>query len=191
MRYFETWVPVSLVRDQLLRGAGDGQDRGLPRAPERPGRGACRHPDGAVRFGLSGLSVFAAVVAVHRAGHRWDQSGQLGRSLTGGAVALFATQGEASHHRDSSRTIPRPRALPDRQPWAQRPPDKVLSVTHGCGHWSPTARTAGTIRGPRRRRRLGSNVRFLPSLAGGTWCPSFATRRLTWAFGWAIQDLNL
>lgn len=33
-----------------------------------PGRGACRHPDGAVRFVLSALSVFAADVAVHRAG---------------------------------------------------------------------------------------------------------------------------
>ena len=33
-----------------------------------PGRGACRHPDGAVRFVLSGLSVFASDVARHRAG---------------------------------------------------------------------------------------------------------------------------
>lgn len=33
------------------------------------GRGACRHPDGAVRFVLSALSVFADDVAVHRAGH--------------------------------------------------------------------------------------------------------------------------
>ncbi|HET7310685.1 MAG TPA: NADH-ubiquinone oxidoreductase-F iron-sulfur binding region domain-containing protein [Mycobacteriales bacterium] len=33
-----------------------------------PGRGACRHPDGAVRFIASGLSVFAADVAEHRAG---------------------------------------------------------------------------------------------------------------------------
>lgn len=33
-----------------------------------PGRGACRHPDGAVRFVLSGLSVFAEDVARHRAG---------------------------------------------------------------------------------------------------------------------------
>ncbi|MFN2537933.1 MAG: NADH-ubiquinone oxidoreductase-F iron-sulfur binding region domain-containing protein [Mycobacteriales bacterium] len=34
-----------------------------------PGRGACRHPDGAVRFVLSALSVFADDVAAHRAGH--------------------------------------------------------------------------------------------------------------------------
>jgi NADH:ubiquinone oxidoreductase subunit F (NADH-binding) len=33
-----------------------------------PGRGACRHPDGAVRFVLSALSTFAADVAEHRAG---------------------------------------------------------------------------------------------------------------------------
>jgi NADH:ubiquinone oxidoreductase subunit F (NADH-binding) len=33
-----------------------------------PGRGACHHPDGAVRFVLSGLSVFADDLAEHRAG---------------------------------------------------------------------------------------------------------------------------
>jgi NADH:ubiquinone oxidoreductase subunit F (NADH-binding) len=33
-----------------------------------PGRGACRHPDGAVRFALSALAVFAADVEVHRSG---------------------------------------------------------------------------------------------------------------------------
>lgn len=33
-----------------------------------PGRGACRHPDGAVRFVQSALSVFAADVEAHRAG---------------------------------------------------------------------------------------------------------------------------
>jgi NADH:ubiquinone oxidoreductase subunit F (NADH-binding) len=33
-----------------------------------PGRGACRHPDGAVRFVLSALAVFADDVAAHRAG---------------------------------------------------------------------------------------------------------------------------
>ena len=33
-----------------------------------PGRGACRHPDGAVRFVLSALSAFAEDVAQHRAG---------------------------------------------------------------------------------------------------------------------------
>lgn len=33
------------------------------------GRGACRHPDGAVRFVLSALAVFADDVAAHRAGH--------------------------------------------------------------------------------------------------------------------------
>lgn len=33
-----------------------------------PGRGACRHPDGAVRFVTSALSVFAQDLAAHRAG---------------------------------------------------------------------------------------------------------------------------
>jgi NADH:ubiquinone oxidoreductase subunit F (NADH-binding) len=33
-----------------------------------PGRGACHHPDGSVRFVLSALSVFALDVAQHRAG---------------------------------------------------------------------------------------------------------------------------
>jgi NADH:ubiquinone oxidoreductase subunit F (NADH-binding) len=33
-----------------------------------PGRGACRHPDGAVRFVASALTVFAADVAAHRSG---------------------------------------------------------------------------------------------------------------------------
>jgi NADH:ubiquinone oxidoreductase subunit F (NADH-binding) len=33
-----------------------------------PGRGACRHPDGAVRFVASALSTFASDVAMHRAG---------------------------------------------------------------------------------------------------------------------------
>jgi hypothetical protein len=31
-----------------------------------PGRGACHHPDGAVRFGLSALDVFAEEFAEHR-----------------------------------------------------------------------------------------------------------------------------
>jgi len=51
---------------------GEWDDRWWP-ALERwmsvvPGRGACRHPDGAVRFIASGLSVFAADLAAHRAG---------------------------------------------------------------------------------------------------------------------------
>lgn len=52
--------------------SGQWDDRWWP-ALERwmsvvPGRGACRHPDGAVRFVASALSVFAADVAAHRAG---------------------------------------------------------------------------------------------------------------------------
>jgi NADH:ubiquinone oxidoreductase subunit F (NADH-binding) len=33
-----------------------------------PGRGACRHPDGAVRFASTALSVFAEDVSAHRSG---------------------------------------------------------------------------------------------------------------------------
>lgn len=40
-----------------------------------PGRGACRHPDGAVRFVASALSTFAADVAMHRAGRPCDGLG--------------------------------------------------------------------------------------------------------------------
>jgi NADH:ubiquinone oxidoreductase subunit F (NADH-binding) len=55
---------------RLASGAWD--DRRWP-ALERwlavvPGRGACRHPDGAVRFGSTALSVFAEDVAAHRSG---------------------------------------------------------------------------------------------------------------------------
>jgi NADH:ubiquinone oxidoreductase subunit F (NADH-binding) len=35
-----------------------------------PGRGACRHPDGAVRLVVSALTTFAADVSAHRAGQR-------------------------------------------------------------------------------------------------------------------------
>jgi NADH:ubiquinone oxidoreductase subunit F (NADH-binding) len=61
------------IADALQHLAGGGwDDRAWP-ALERwmaivPGRGASRHPDRAVRFVASGLSVFAADVAVHRTG---------------------------------------------------------------------------------------------------------------------------
>ena len=41
-----------------------------------PGRGACRHPDGAVRFVATGLSTFAADVARHRAGAACPYAGR-------------------------------------------------------------------------------------------------------------------
>jgi hypothetical protein len=44
------------------------------------GRGACRHPDGAVNVVRSALQVFAADVAAHAAGHpcpHWKQASQL------------------------------------------------------------------------------------------------------------------
>jgi NADH:ubiquinone oxidoreductase subunit F (NADH-binding) len=40
-----------------------------------PGRGACRHPDGAVRFVASALATFAADVARHRGGRPCDHAG--------------------------------------------------------------------------------------------------------------------
>jgi NADH:ubiquinone oxidoreductase subunit F (NADH-binding) len=57
----------------LGRLAGGGWDDRLWPSLERwlavvPGRGACRHPDGAVRFAATGLSVFAEDVARHRNG---------------------------------------------------------------------------------------------------------------------------
>jgi NADH:ubiquinone oxidoreductase subunit F (NADH-binding) len=43
-----------------------------------PGRGACHHPDGAVRFVLSALTVFASDVAEHRAGRPCSGIGRPG-----------------------------------------------------------------------------------------------------------------
>ena len=62
----------SIARALSAIAAGRWDDQWWPRL-ERwmdvvPGRGACRHPDGAVRFVASGLSVFAADLAMHRAG---------------------------------------------------------------------------------------------------------------------------
>jgi len=61
------------IADALRRLASDGWDERWWPALERwlavvPGRGACRHPDGAVRFASTALSVFAEDVASHRAG---------------------------------------------------------------------------------------------------------------------------
>jgi len=57
----------ALVSD--LQGLLHGQRREsqlLRRAAQLPGRGACAHPDGAVRFIQSGLAVLAEEVAVHQ-----------------------------------------------------------------------------------------------------------------------------
>ena len=61
------------IADALTRLAHGGWHRELGPALDRwltvvPGRGACRHPDGAVRFVSTALQVFAADVAAHRSG---------------------------------------------------------------------------------------------------------------------------
>jgi NADH:ubiquinone oxidoreductase subunit F (NADH-binding) len=53
----------------LADGAREGgRDRVLRWASEIRGRGACHHPDGAVRFVASAMSVFAEEIASHRRG---------------------------------------------------------------------------------------------------------------------------
>jgi NADH:ubiquinone oxidoreductase subunit F (NADH-binding) len=90
--YFGTWVEVSravnlrLAREDLRTvgcslGSGDGvaalaagtasdaeRERLLRWTREVRGRGACHHPDGAVRFVQSSLEVFADEVQAHRRG---------------------------------------------------------------------------------------------------------------------------
>jgi NADH:ubiquinone oxidoreductase subunit F (NADH-binding) len=61
------------IADALRRLASGAWDERWWPALERwlavvPGRGACRHPDGAVRFASTALSVFAEDVAAHRSG---------------------------------------------------------------------------------------------------------------------------
>jgi NADH:ubiquinone oxidoreductase subunit F (NADH-binding) len=61
------------IADAMRRLATGGWDDRTWPALERwlsvvPGRGACRHPDGAVRFAATALSVFADDVARHRSG---------------------------------------------------------------------------------------------------------------------------
>ena len=61
------------IADALRRLASGAWDERWWPALERwmavvPGRGACRHPDGAIRFASTALSVFAEDVAAHRSG---------------------------------------------------------------------------------------------------------------------------
>jgi NADH:ubiquinone oxidoreductase subunit F (NADH-binding) len=67
---------------RLARGQGDADllSRLARRLGEVDGRGACRHPDGAVRLARSALQVFAADVDVHAAGRpcpHWGGPSQL------------------------------------------------------------------------------------------------------------------
>jgi hypothetical protein len=50
------------------RGARSERDRVLRWASEIRGRGACHHPDGAVRFVTSAISVFGSEIEAHRKG---------------------------------------------------------------------------------------------------------------------------
>jgi NADH:ubiquinone oxidoreductase subunit F (NADH-binding) len=61
---------ISGVLDDLARGRARRRDvaRIQRHAAEVSGRGACRHPDGAIRLMASALSTFAADVAAHAAG---------------------------------------------------------------------------------------------------------------------------
>jgi NADH:ubiquinone oxidoreductase subunit F (NADH-binding) len=73
------------IADDVTRLARSQVDHGLMARLERrlrevDGRGACRHPDGAVNLVRSALGVFAADVAAHAHGARcphWNRTSQL------------------------------------------------------------------------------------------------------------------
>jgi NADH:ubiquinone oxidoreductase subunit F (NADH-binding) len=62
---------ISEVLDDLARGHARRRDveRIQRHAAEVSGRGACRHPDGAIRLMASALAAFAEDVSAHAAGH--------------------------------------------------------------------------------------------------------------------------
>jgi NADH:ubiquinone oxidoreductase subunit F (NADH-binding) len=67
---------ISVVLDDLARGRARRQDleRIRRQAGEVSGRGACRHPDGALRLMASALRTFAADVAAHASGSPCPES---------------------------------------------------------------------------------------------------------------------
>jgi NADH:ubiquinone oxidoreductase subunit F (NADH-binding) len=70
------------IADALRRLARGPWDEALAPALDRwlavlPGRGACRHPDGATRFVATALSTFADDVTAHRAGRPCAASGSV------------------------------------------------------------------------------------------------------------------
>jgi NADH:ubiquinone oxidoreductase subunit F (NADH-binding) len=73
---------IAEATDRLARGAGEADD--LPRlarwSSQLPGRGACRHPDGAAGFLQSALRVFADEFRLHQDHRRCSHTALLGRA---------------------------------------------------------------------------------------------------------------
>ena len=62
--------------ESLAGGAGDKRPQALRWLQQIRGRGACRHPDGAVRFVESSLEVFAGEVELHLKGQCSGRRGE-------------------------------------------------------------------------------------------------------------------
>jgi NADH:ubiquinone oxidoreductase subunit F (NADH-binding) len=61
-------IADDLAQLAAARPAGDPLERLARRLAVIPGRGACRHPDGAVRLAASALTTFGADMRAHAAG---------------------------------------------------------------------------------------------------------------------------
>ena len=67
---------LSGALEALAAGRGDSRPDALRWLQQVAGRGACRHPDGAVRFIESSLEVFAGEVELHLRGHCSGRRGE-------------------------------------------------------------------------------------------------------------------